>query len=387
MTRQYFIAILMVASVGLFQACDTAKTSTLSILPADKDASKETVALYNNLQRLQDTGIIFGHQDALAYGINWKYEPGRSDVKEVTGQYPALYGWELGHLELDSPKSLDNVPFDQMKKLIKEGYHRGGAITISWHPNSPLNGKTAWDTTKGTVGSILPGAPRHAVYLQYLDRVAKFIGDLKGDHGEAIPVLFRPFHELTGNWFWWCQNTCTPEEYTSLWKFTKNYLQEVKQLHNILYVYNTADFNSREGFLERYPGDEFVDVISFDAYQTAGNNEQNKFAAQLDKQLGIVDSLGKEKNKIVALAETGYEAIPQADWWTATLLPVLQKHRLSYVLVWRNAGLMEETGKMHYYAPYPGQVSAVDFIKFSKENRMIFETKIKQANIYEWSSK
>lgn len=383
MRRQYsIIMLLLVCTVG-FNACNTVEKSTLSVLPADKNASKETMALYKNLHALQKEGIIFGHQDALAYGVNWQYEAGRSDVKDVTGEYPALYGWELGHLELDSAKSLDNVPFAEMKKLIQQGYQRGGAITISWHLNSPLKGKSAWDTTHGTVASIMPGAAKHELYKKYLDRLASFLGDLKGDKGEAIPVLFRPFHELTGNWFWWCRNTCTPQEFISLWKFTWNYLQYEKKLHNLLYVYNTADFNSREDFLERYPGDKFVDVLSFDAYQHAGNLHPDGFAAQVDKRLAILDSLGSERNKIVALAETGYEAIPQADWWTKTLLPVLQKHRLSYVLVWRNAGRMKDTGKMHYYAPYPGQVSAADFIKFSKDERMIFETKMRQANIYD----
>ena len=94
---------------------------------------------------------MFGHQDDLAYGVGWKYEEGRSDIKDVTGDYPAVYGWELGHLEIDKPVNLDSVPFKKMQQLIKKGYERGGVITISWHLNNPLTGKSAWNPATGTV--------------------------------------------------------------------------------------------------------------------------------------------------------------------------------------------------------------------------------------------
>src|SRR5690348_6200595 len=95
-------------------------------LPADKNASAETVNLYNNLKKLSQKGFMFGHQDDLAYGVNWRYENGRSDVKEVTGDYPAVYGWELGGLEANAEKNIDGVPFKKMRQFIKDGYDRGG---------------------------------------------------------------------------------------------------------------------------------------------------------------------------------------------------------------------------------------------------------------------
>ncbi len=373
--------ILAYSIVVVLAACTTVSPP---LLPADNKATPETIALYNNLHALLKKGVIFGHQDDLAYGVNWQYEPGRSDVKDVTGEYPALFGWELGHLELDSARSLDKVPFDKLKDFIKQGYENGAAITISWHLNNPLNGLSAWDTTHGSVAAILPGAPKHEVYKLYLDRLATFLSDLKGAKGEAIPVLFRPFHELTGNWFWWCRNTCTPQEYISLWRFTADYLRNTKRIHHLLYVYNTAEFTTRENFLERYPGDEYVDVISFDSYQNlnAITPQGNDFMKQVDTRLGLLNEIAASKKKIPAFAETGFEAIPQADWWTTSLLPLLKKHKVSYVLVWRNAGLMKETGKMHYYAPYPGQVSAEDFKKMYKDEKMIFGKKIKDEHIY-----
>ena len=124
--------ILLIACQLLFFAVATAQT-----LPIDKKATPETRNLYLNLQRLAQKGIMFGHQDDLAYGIGWKYQPGRSDVKEVVGEYPAVVGWDLGHLELKRPVNLDSVPFDAMRRYAQQVYAQGGINTFSWHLNNP----------------------------------------------------------------------------------------------------------------------------------------------------------------------------------------------------------------------------------------------------------
>ena len=350
--------------------------------PADPLATKETVALYRNLKRLLNKGVMFGHQDALAYGVDWKYVPGRSDVKDLVGDYPAVYGWELGNLEYNLPHNLDSVPFDRMKGFIKEGYERGGVITLSWHLDNPLNGESAWDTAHGGVAAALPGGARHELYQKWLDNVADFIGSLKGRNGEAIPVLFRPYHELTGNWFWWCRNTNTPAEFKLLWRYTADYLRTVRGLHNILYVYNTAEFSTREQFLERYPGDDIIDVVSFDTYQFGDPQKDNAFVKAVDHRLDILTQVAAEKNKIPALAETGYERIPYAKWWTETLWPAINSHKISYVLAWRNHGL-QPNGNWHYYVPKKNDTSSEDFKKFYSLEQTLFEKEVAKEKLYQ----
>jgi mannan endo-1,4-beta-mannosidase len=56
----------------------------------------------------------------------------------------------------------------------------------------------------------------------------QILSSLKGSDGKSIPILYRPFHELTGNWFWWCKNNATPQEFKQIWKFTINYLEKQK---------------------------------------------------------------------------------------------------------------------------------------------------------------
>ncbi|MGB3005845.1 MAG: glycosyl hydrolase [Chitinophagaceae bacterium] len=382
--KKYFHNISVI--IGCFIFLISCKANAQKELPADKGATKETVNLYNNLKKLADKGFMFGHQDDLAYGVEWKYKEGRSDILEVAGDYPAVYGWELGGLERNnSDVNLDGVPFKKMKQYIKQGYERGGVITISWHLDSPLgDNKNAWDTTHGTVASINPGGINHTLYKEWLDKVAGFISSLKGSKGEAIPVLFRPYHEHTGSWFWWGKNECTPFEYKTLWRFTFYYLQNEKKLHNLLWVFNTGgDFKTKEEFLERYPGDDVVDMLSFDTYQFGDPQKEQWFEVNTNNGLKMVGELAKEKNKLFSLAETGYEAIPYANWWTEKLMKAIGDNKISYVLVWRNHGYQESSKKMHYYAPYKDQVSAADFIKFYQLEKTLFEKEVFAEKLYD----
>src|SRR5947208_1582404 len=79
----------------------------------DSAATAETQALYRNLLALRGRAILFGHQDDPCYGVGWKYESGRSDIRDVTGEYPALFGFDLGRIELGHTVNLDSVPFSE----------------------------------------------------------------------------------------------------------------------------------------------------------------------------------------------------------------------------------------------------------------------------------
>ena len=348
-------------------------------MPVDKKATRETVRLYQNLAKLSATGFMVGHQDDLAYGVHWKYEDGNSDIKQVTGDYPAVYGWELGHLELDSSKNLDGVPFSKMREFIRTGYERGGVITISWHFTNPLTGKSAWDAVPGTVAAILPGGGKHALYKTWLDKLAGFMLSLTDGRQQLIPIIFRPFHELNGSWFWWGKNLCSPDELKQLYRFTETYLRDTKQVHNLLYAFNTDRFKDRDEYLERFPGDEWVDVLGFDIYQREKDNQ--KFIAELDRSLTTLENIAAEKNKIPALTEFGYPQLPDSTWWTGTLLPAIGTHKIAYALAWRNAGRSPQ-GRYEYYMPFEGEPSAPDFKLFYKNERTLFQKDVTKKNLY-----
>ncbi len=346
---------------------------------ADPNATAETVKMLAGLKVAAEKGIMFGHQDDLSYGIGWVSPNGESDVKRVTTDYPAVYGMDLGDIEHRAEVNLDSVPFSDMKTFAREIWARGGVITFSWHVDNPLTGGTAWDISSDkVVASVLPGGERNDLFKEWLDNLAEYLGSLVDDKGVAIPVIFRPYHEHTGSWFWWGQNLCTDEEFVSLWKYTFNYLCGEKNLHNLLFAYSSAgDITDSEQYLERYPGDEFVDLVGFDYYEmpVAGNQS---FTDAVSRVLDIVTEVATEHGKLAALTEAGYEGIPDSTWWTGTLWPAVKDHRISYLLVWRNA----HNKPGHFYAPYPGQMSENDFINFYNMPATLFQSDITSLNIY-----
>lgn len=325
----------------------------------------ETECLLKSLKLLPETGYMFGHHDATSYGIGWDGDADRSDVKSVCGAYPAVMSFDLGRIELGNDNNLDNVPFERIKNEIISQYNRGGMSSLSWHMDNPVTGKDSWDASDTTVvTSILPGGAYHEKFTGWLDKAAEFINSVVTADGVKVPILFRPWHEHTGNWFWWGQNLCSAEEYKALWKMTYEHMQK-KGANNLLYAYSAgSEPNDTTEYLERYPGDDIIDFIGFDTYQF---NHQD-YVNTMEKSLSILTEVGKAHQKPIAVTETGFETIPDSVWWTETLMPVIDKYPITYVLVWRNA--REREG--HYFAPYPGQTSANNFVDFYHSPKTLF---------------
>jgi mannan endo-1,4-beta-mannosidase len=354
----------------------------LTPLPAqvhlvDASADQRVNVLYKNLKEIAKTKIIFGHQDALAYGVHWKTKHrSRSDVKDVCGSHPALFGWELSKLG-KSGHNIDSVDFEHMKKWIKHGYKMGGIITISWHMDNFVTGGDSWDEGTRVVTAILPGGVHHAAFKAKLDLMADFVQDLKVGFlsRHTVPIIFRPWHEHTGDWFWWGRAHCTPAEYKSLWRFTVEYLRDEKQLHNLIYAYSPDVVGSKEEYLERYPGDAYVDILGVDNYRHVGNqSDPEKFVAQLEMVVDLAD----ERGKIAALTETGYETIPNEHWWTDVILEPIKKSekakKLAWIMAWRNAR------PSHHYGPHEGHPTASNFIKFYQDPVTVFQDNL--PNLY-----
>lgn len=313
---------------------------------------------------VNDGRIMYGHQDDLMYGHSWNTagsgEYTRSDVKDACGMYPAVYGLDLGGIETAEANNLDGNPFAWMRESAVVHHKRGGIVTFSWHPRNPLTGGDAWDVSSDkAVASILEGGENHGMFLEWLSHAADFLSSLKTEDGKSIPVIFRPWHEHTGSWFWWGRGLCSAEEYKSLWEMTYDYMTIERGLDNLVWAYSPgAGGITEEIYMERWPGDEMVDMIGVDCYQYSTKEE---FASDLRKSLDIMAKVGGERGKLLAVTETGYEGIPDGTWWTGTLLPAISDYPVAYVLTWRNA--WDKPG--HFYAPFPGQASAEDFRNFA----------------------
>ena len=344
--------------------------------PVDGRATAETKALFANLKRLSEDHVLFGHHDTLAYGVKWAGEPGRSDVREVAGAYPAVYGWDVSRLfRRGAPDVPDAGRAAQLKAWVLEGYGRGGVATFAWHMPNPVNDTDSWNTARA-VDAIVPGGRLHEDYKAKLDTVAGFFAGLRAPDGTLVPVIFRPFHEHTGSWFWWGRDHATVDDFKALWRFTVYYLRDVKGLRNVLYAYSTDVFDSEADYLERYPGDEYIDLLGFDDYHSVKTPETRDLFV---KRLALLSKMARERGKLAALTETGVETVPDPDWWTGTLLPALKAPEvgggIAYVLVWRNANDATDR-KNHFYAPYTGHPGAADFVRFKEDPFVLFEDEL-----------
>lgn len=369
MVKNWKFSIIVLAAVLI--SCSNAKESKVG--DESFQRTKETTKLLNLLQTVPQHGIMFGHHDDPLYGVTWIGDDDRSDVKSVCGDYPAVMSFDLGHMELGKEQSLDGIAFDKIKKEIIAQHKRGGVNSISWHLDNPLTGGSSWDVSDTTVvASILPGGSKHELFLTWIDKVGNFMNSITTEDGVKVPILFRPWHEHTGSWFWWGQDLCSAKQYKELWRMTYDRLCSLG-VDNLLYAYSpSGDLTTIGQYLERYPGDDIIDLIGFDCYQF----KKEEYIESMNVSLTLITEIGKQRNKAIAITETGYETIPDATWWTETILPITNKYPISYILVWRNARNREN----HYYAPYPGQVSAPDFVKFYEAKNTLFAKDIK--NLY-----
>jgi endoglucanase len=344
----------------------------------DVNATSETRALYANLGRLAKDHTLFGHQHATEYGHGWAGDEDRSDVKSVVGSHPAVIGVDLSGFSGRSRDQIEQTKSD-LKKTVVDTYNRGGVTTIAWHfPNPVSKGGFYWvdSLSLPAVKYIIPGGQAHDAYKTILRDIGEWAKSLKGSDGTLAPVIFRPYHEFDGDWFWWGAGHCTPEEFVTLWRFTVSYLRDSLQVHNFLYAFSPDNkFNTREEFLSRYPGDNWVDMVGMDNYGDMGRDGSYAMDKAIRK-LRIVSDYAKEKGKLAAFTETGLESIPNPTWWTETLLKVMRTDnmQLCYVLVWRN----DTKSPTHYYAPYPGHSSVPDFVKFYQDSYTLFENDLKE---------
>ena len=318
---------------------------------------------------------LFGHQDDLMYGHTWNvtkegdHSLTRSDVLSTAGAYPYVLGLDLGGLEIDSPFNLDGNDFGLMREAAVKHYERGGIVTLSWHLRNPLTGGDSWDVSSDrVVESILPGGEKHEYFMGWLDRVASFISSLKDSDGHLIPVIFRPWHEHTGSWFWWGAGLCSAEQYNKLWVMTYDYIVNEKGLDYLCWAISPNSLDRDfEKWEERYPGDGYVDIVGLDNYCSTYIEDREQafrtFNSTMKDCLGSLQAFSEKHGKILALTETGYEGLTYEKWWTEILQPATEGFPISYLLVWRNTDEMPR-GMTHFYAPWPGGPSERDFREY-----------------------
>ena len=266
-------------------------TAQTSSQPVNHNATKEAKDLLKYLYDLKGKSILSGQH-------NYPSDLVRSSdsIKAMTGKFPAIWGTDISDIN------------DKVVNKIIEQYKNGSIITIMYHQVKPFDHDSLGfeRSVKGMVTDqqwkqiVTPGTKYHAMWLEKIDKRAELLKKLQDAN---IPVLWRPYHEMNGMWFWY-GNRPGPDGIQKLWKMLYDRLVNFHHLNNLIWVWNAnapRDWPKDEAYSYElfYPGAAFVDVLAADVYKN-------------DYKLSHHDQLiALGKGKLIALGEVGVMPTPQ----------------------------------------------------------------------------
>lgn len=279
--------------------------------PVNPDATAQARDLLRSLDSISGETILSGEH-------NYPNTISRySDrVLDLTGKFPAIFGQDFGFAGGDDKDSTLSRPA-MIREVIRQ--YRAGAIpALCWHAVPPtedepvifqdsiLSRLSDWEFQQ----LLTPGTELHARWERQVDRIAGYLRELQ-DAG--VPVLFRPYHEMNGNWFWWGGRPGNRGT-EALYRMLFDRYVHVHHLNNLLWVWNVAAASSKSGTPSLYwPGARYVDVVTMDIYRPFTDADYQS----------IVQLAGTDKP--MALAEVG--TLP-------TLETLARQPRWTYFMVW-----------------------------------------------------
>lgn len=232
--------------------------------------------------------------------------------RDTTGNRPGMPQPEFLDITLARARDL-------MIEEIRKKYEEGHIITLMWHGCYPAdgdccNGASIWamenrPTPEEWDKLVTEGTDLNKAWKEGADKIAAYLKQLQDAN---IPVLWRPYHEMNGVWFWWC-NHRGDQGFKRLWIMMYDYFTNVHKLNNLIWVWNTnapRDIPNDEAWPYDlfYPGDDYVDILAADVYRKDY------------KQSHHDDLVALGKGKPVALGEVGEiptpEILQQQPQWT-----------------------------------------------------------------------
>jgi len=219
---------------------------------SNENAIPEAKTLYEYLKATWQTGCLTGQMES-----TWMGSPDYEMLylQNNTGKLPAIRGLDFMHND-----------FRGVAKRAEEWWEKGGIPHICWHTGSDFasgyneskDHNLNWET------ALTPGTEDYAKLLKAMDRAVPYLQQLE-DAG--VPVLWRPFHELDGGWFWWSKGGS--ESFVKLWQLMYSRYTDYWGLDNLIWL---LGYSGNGGNMAAwYPGDDYVDLIGADSY-TAGAN-------------------------------------------------------------------------------------------------------------------
>jgi mannan endo-1,4-beta-mannosidase len=213
--------------------------------------AKAILKYFQNLEGRTNKCLLSGQFSSFGGGANLRL---MNSIHDKTGHWPAFLGVDYA--------GRGGVAPDAPNKAAIEYWKQGGLVTVSTHLYNPARTNSAFSGLRDKdvdLSTLLdPKTETHARWIHELDQIAAGLQQLD-DAG--VVVIWRPFHEMNGDWFWW--DGKDPQTFVKLWRQMFDYFTKAKKLNNLLWVYapnhgtNTAVY---------YPGDRYVDLVGLDAY-------------------------------------------------------------------------------------------------------------------------
>ncbi len=383
---------------------------------ADAKANAAAKNLYSYLAAVGESDMLLIGQQNYIDNKAGSRELSDSDVFDITGDHPAIFGIDtlsISGAEYSAYKCNQkygtSFPQNAEGEIAATAYYtnkaieNGSIVTLSSHmPNFAtvrtvdenaavsyekydFNVYSSPELSGNTANEILPGGKYNDMYKAYLDLIAAYVRRING------VVLFRPFHENTGSWFWWGAELCDAETYKKIYRYAKRYLTEVRGAHNLLFIYSPGSEPQSAAELElRYPGDDCVDIVGLDMYDNAPDPESG-WMAELKRHLGKTNEFAKAHGKLCALTETGAtnRTLPPDSQtaflrygnknkeWYKDVLDAAAGTGAAYMLLWSSWGEYSA-----FYTPYVkykngdgslhGHELLDSFISFYNDPRSVF---------------
>ena len=220
---------------------------------ANENAIENAKTVYEYLKKMYETACLTGQMES-----TWMSSPDyeMNYVKEVTGKLPAIRGLDFM-----------NNDFAGVVKRAKEWWEQGGIPTICWHTGATF--ASGYDESKedniNWEEAFVPGSETYNALLAAMDRAVPYLQQLE-DAG--VPILWRPFHELDGGWFWWSKGGA--ENFVKLWQLMYSRYTDFWGLDNLIWVFG---YSGNGGDMAAwYPGDSYVDLVGADSYTPGANH-------------------------------------------------------------------------------------------------------------------
>ena len=236
----------------------------MPLQPVNPNATRQAQDLLGYLYSIKGNRTLSGQHNQL-YGMSRHSE----EVKRISGHYPAVWGGEWGFS--DARHDTDNIAYRPALMEQIEAQHVGGRIVVlTYHQANPAIGEPC-GFEDGVLGNLTsdqweqlftPGSELHQSWEAHVDRLAEALLVLQG---KKIPIIFRPYHEMNGAWFWWGGEA---EHFKALWHLIFDRYVTHHGLHNLLWAWNPD--KPWPGVEDFYPGHETVDLLGTDIYPMEG---------------------------------------------------------------------------------------------------------------------